>query len=125
MLTLSTHTIEYNNMTKPVQPKTLTVYQDADGNEPFTNWFNSLRDVQGRQRIGTRLRRLEQGNYGDCQSIGEGISELRMFFGPGYRVYFGEEGDNIVLLLCGGDKSSQTQDIEVAKAYWKEHLSHA
>jgi putative addiction module killer protein len=125
MLTLSTHTIEYNNMTKPVQPKTLTVYQDADGNEPFTNWFNSLRDVQGRQRIGTRLRRLEQGNYGDCQSIGEGISELRMFFGPGYRVYFGEEGDNIVLLLCGGDKNSQTQDIEVAKAYWKEHLSHA
>lgn len=125
MLTLSTHTIEYNNMTKPVQPKTLTVYQDADGNEPFTNWFNSLRDVQGRQRIGTRLRRLEQGNYGDCQSIGEGISELRMFFGPGYRMYFGEEGDNIVLLLCGGDKSSQTQDIEAAKAYWKEHLSHA
>lgn len=125
MLTLSTHTIEYNNMTKPVQPKTLTVYQDANGNEPFTNWFNSLRDVQGRQRIGTRLRRLEQGNYGDCQSIGEGISELRMFFGPGYRVYFGEEGDNIVLLLCGGDKSSQTQDIEAAKAYWKEHLSHA
>jgi putative addiction module killer protein len=53
-----------------------------------------------------------------------GLSELRMFFGPGYRVYFGEEGDNIVLLLCGGDKSSQAQDIEAAKAYWKEHLSH-
>lgn len=125
MLTLITHAIGYNNMTKPVQPKTLTVYQDADGNEPFTNWFNSLRDVQGRKRIGVRLRRLEQGNYGDCEPIGEGISELRMFFGPGYRVYFGEEGDNIVLLLCGGDKSSQTQDIEAAKAYWKEHLSHA
>lgn len=125
MLTPSTHAIGYNNMTKPVQPKTLTVYQDADGNEPFTNWFNSLRDVQGRKRIGARLRRLEQGNYGDCEPIGEGISELRMFFGPGYRVYFGEEGDNIVLLLCGGDKSSQTQDIEAAKAYWKEHLSHA
>ena len=125
MLTLITHAIGYNNMTKPVQRKTLTVYQDADGNEPFTNWFNSLRDVQGRKRIGVRLRRLEQGNYGDCEPIGEGISELRMFFGPGYRVYFGEEGDNIVLLLCGGDKSSQTQDIEAAKAYWKEHLSHA
>ena len=125
MLTPSTHAIRYNNMTKPVQPKTLIVYQDADGNEPFTNWFNSLRDVQGRKRIGARLRRLEQGNYGDCQPIGEGISELRMFFGPGYRVYFGEEDDNIVLLLCGGDKSSQTQDIEAAKAYWKEHLSHA
>ena len=112
-------------MIEPVKPKTLTVYQDANGNEPFTNWLNSLRDVQGRKRIGTRLRRLEQGNYGDCEPIGEGLSELRMFFGPGYRVYFGEEGDNIVLLLCGGDKSSQKQDIEAAKAYWKEHLSHA
>jgi len=55
--------IGYKNMIKPVNPKTLIVYQDADGNEPFTNWLNSLRDVQGRKRIGARLRRLEQGNY--------------------------------------------------------------
>jgi hypothetical protein len=55
--------IKYDNIIKPVKPKTLTVYQDADGNEPFTNWLNSLRDVQGRKRIGARLRRLEQGNY--------------------------------------------------------------
>jgi|GEM_PF-95873 len=122
---LSAYMISYENMIKPVKPKTLTVYQDADGNEPFTNWLNSLRDVQGRKRISARLRRLEQGNYGDCEPIGKGLSELRMFFGPGYRVYFGEEGDNIVLLVCGGDKSSQTQDIEAAKAYWKEHLNHA
>jgi putative addiction module killer protein len=112
-------------MNKPVKPKTLIVYQDADGNEPLANWLNSLRDVQGRKRISIRLRRLEQGNYGDCEPIGEGLLELRMFFGPGYRVYFGEEDDNIVLLLCGGDKSSQTKDIEAAKAYWKEHLSNA
>ncbi len=101
------------------------VYQDADGNEPFTEWLNGLRDVKGRKRISIRLRRLEQGNYGDCQPVGEGVLELRMFFGPGYRVYFGEEGDTIVFLLCGGDKSSQKKDIETAKAYWKEHLSNA
>ena len=53
------------------------------------------------------------------------LFELRMFFGPGYRVYFGEEGDNIVLLLCGGDKSTQTKDIKAAKAYWRDHLSNA
>lgn len=112
-------------MIKPVKPKTLMVYQDADGNEPFTNWLNGLRDVKGRRRISVWLRRLEQGNYGDCQPIGEGVLELRMFFGPGYRVYFGEEGDTIVLLLCGGDKSSQKKDIETAKKYWREHLSNA
>ncbi|MGK7932056.1 MAG: type II toxin-antitoxin system RelE/ParE family toxin [Microcystaceae cyanobacterium] len=112
-------------MIKPVEPKILIVYQDADGNEPFTHWLNSLRDVQGRKRISVRLRRLEQGNYGDCQPIGEGVLELRMFFGPGYRVYFGEVGDTIVLLLCGGDKSSQKKDIETAKVYWREHLSNA
>ena len=68
--------------------------------------------------------RLEQGNFGDCASVGDGVSELRMFFGPGYRVYFGEHGDVVVILLCGGDKSSQNRDIEQAKTYWKEYLSH-
>ncbi|MEH1859547.1 MAG: type II toxin-antitoxin system RelE/ParE family toxin [Nostoc sp.] len=70
-----------------------------------------------------RLRRLEQGNYGDVAPIGDGLSELRMFFGSGYRVYFGEDAENIVVVLCGGDKSTQNQDIEDAKAYWKEYLS--
>jgi len=69
--------------------------------------------------------RLEQGNYGDCEPVGEGISELRMFFGPGYRVYFGEDANNIVVLLCGGDKRNQNQDIKDAKAYWKEYLEDA
>ncbi|MEC4815537.1 MAG: hypothetical protein SAK29_20015 [Scytonema sp. PMC 1069.18] len=70
-----------------------------------------------------RLRRLEQGNYGDVAPIGDGLSELRMFFGPGYRVYFGEDAENLVVILCGGDKSTQEQDIEEAKAYWREYLS--
>ncbi len=83
-----------------------------------------LRDIMGRKRILVRVARLEQGNYGDCEPVGEGVSELRMFFGPGYRVYFGEDETNIVVLLCGGDKGSQNQDIREAKAYWKEYLNH-
>jgi putative addiction module killer protein len=78
----------------------------------------------GRKRILARVSRLQQGNYGDCEPVGEGISELRMFFSPGYRVYFGENGDDIVILLCGGDKSSQDKDIQQAKIYWQEYLSN-
>ena len=112
-------------MTKAAQPKQVIVYVDEHGQEPFTEWLDSLRDVMGRKRILARVGRLEHGNYGDCESVGEGVSELRMFFGPGYRVYIGEEGQNIVVLLCGGDKRTQTEDIETAKAYWKEHIRHA
>jgi putative addiction module killer protein len=78
----------------------------------------------GRKRILTRISRLQQGNYGDCEPVGEGISELRMFFDPGYRVYFGENGNDIVILLCGGDKGSQDKDIQQAKIYWEEYLSN-
>lgn len=111
-------------MGKAIVPKTVLVYQDEDGNEPFTEWLTGLKDVQGKARIGARIRRLEAGLYGDCEPVGEGVSELRMFFGPGYRVYFGEEADTIVVLLCGGDKSSQKQDIKTAKGYWKEYKEH-
>lgn len=86
--------------------------------------MDNLRDQQGKRRILQRLRRLEQGNYGDVAPIGDGLSELRMFFGSGYRVYFGEDAENIVVVLCGGEKSTQNQDIESAKGYWKEYLSH-
>ncbi len=110
-------------MTDEARPKLLIVYATPIGQEPFTDWLNNLRDVMGRKRILTRVARLQQGNYGDCEPVGEGISELRMFFGPGYRVYFGENGNDIVILLCGGDKASQDKDIQQAKDYWKEYLS--
>lgn len=112
-------------MAQAATPKDVIIYADEQEREPFTKWLNGLRDKQGKKRIETRLLRLEQGNYGDCEPVGDGVSELRMFFGPGYRVYFGEDGKNIVVLLCGGDKDSQTQDIETAKTYWKEYQSYA
>ena len=104
--------------------KQVFVYAKENGKEPFTDWLYGLRDVMGRKRILARLARLKSVNYGDCEAVGDGVSELRMFFGSGYRVYFGERNNNIVILLCGGDKKSQSKDIEQAKIFWKEYLSH-
>ena len=104
--------------------KTIIVYRTAAGKEPFTDWLNNLRDPATRRRILKRLLRLEQGHYGDFRSVGGGVNELRFFFGAGYRVYFAEDGDTLVILLCGGDKSSQRRDIQRAKAYWQEYKSH-
>ncbi len=88
-------------------------------------WLDDLRDTRNRRRILSRLIRVEKGNYGDVEPIGEGLSELRLFFGAGYHVYFGEDAGNIVVILCGGDKDSQSQDIENAKAYWQEYKNNA
>lgn len=107
-----------------VKPKNVIAYVDARGKEPFTEWLLKLRDVMGLKRILARIARLQQGNFGDCEPVGEGVSELRMFFGPGYRVYFGEDRSSIVILLCGGDKATQKEDIQQAKIYWREYLSH-
>jgi putative addiction module killer protein len=106
------------------KPSRVIVFADKDGKEPFTEWLYGLKDVMGRKRILIRITRLEQGNFGDCESVGEGISELIMFFGAGYRVYFGEDAENIVVLLCGGDKGSQQKDIKKAQAYWREYLTN-
>jgi putative addiction module killer protein len=111
-------------VTRTAKPKSLIVYADENGKEPFTDWLFGLRDIMARKRILARVARLEQGNYGDCEPVGAGVSELRLFFGPGYRVYFGEDENNIVVLLCGGDKGSQNQDIREAIAYWREYLNH-
>jgi putative addiction module killer protein len=103
--------------------KELIIYQTAEGNEPFSEWFKRLKDATTRARIRSRLDRVEQGNYGDYKSLGEGVYELRFFFGPGYRIYFGEDGDTTVLLLCGGDKTGQRRDIVQAQAYWQDYLA--
>jgi putative addiction module killer protein len=98
----------------------LVRYQHEDGREPYTDWFRSLRDEMAKIRIAARLRQLESGNPGDAKPVGEGVTELRIHVGAGYRVYCGRHGLRWVILLCGGDKSSQTKDIATAKALWAE-----
>lgn len=82
----------------------------------FIDWLVNLRDVAVRARIAKRIDRIAAGNFGDAKSIGDGVSELRFAFGPGYRVYYTRRGDVVVILLCGGDKGSQARDIQQAKA---------
>ena len=79
--------------------------------EIFAKWFNNLKDKLAKARIQARIDRLETGNFGDINPVGEGVSELRIFYGPGYRVYFIQHTSVVVILLCGGDKSSQQSDI--------------
>lgn len=100
--------------------KILRNYITSSGKVPFLEWLNSHKDSTTRLRIRRRIDRLELGNFGDCEPVGEGVFELRLFFGPGYRIYFAELDDTIVILLCAGDKGSQTKDIKLAKAYWNE-----
>ena len=92
-----------------------------DGRKLFKEWLEHLRDVQGRTKIRIRLDRVRLGNFGDSRTIGEGVHELRVDYGPGYRIYFGQEGARLILLMLGGDKSSQKKDIVRAKELWRDH----
>lgn len=107
-----------------IKEKTLKYFESTDGNCPFEEWLDGLKDIKARAAIRARLARVRLGNFGDCKSVGDGVSELRVFFGPGYRVYFARVGKEVVVLLCGGDKSTQTKDISKAKKFWKEYRSN-
>jgi putative addiction module killer protein len=98
----------------------LKEYITRAGRNPFGEWLRSITDTTTRARIRTRLSRLRLGNFGDTRSVGEGVHELRLDFGPGYRMYYGLISDTIVLLLGGGDKRSQAHDIRDAKRHWRE-----
>jgi putative addiction module killer protein len=95
-------------------------YQREHGSEPFSDWLNALRDKIAQARIRVRLRQIEAGNMGDCEPVGEGITELRVHAGAGYRVYCGQHGKSVVILLCGGNKGSQAADIKRARMFWSE-----
>ncbi|MFY0665789.1 MAG: type II toxin-antitoxin system RelE/ParE family toxin [Natronospirillum sp.] len=86
----------------------------------FTRWFESLKDRRAKARIQARIDRVEMGHFGDVAPVGEGVSELRIFYGPGYRVYFVQKNDIIVILVSGGDKSTQAADIAKAKEMAKQ-----
>lgn len=104
-------------------PKEIVVFRATDGHVPFAVWLDKLDDKRAVARVLARLARVRQGNLGDCQPVGGGVSELRVDYGPGYRVYFGQQGRTIVVLLCGGDKRTQDRDIRLAKLYWREFKS--
>ena len=101
--------------------QTLQEYVTPDGENPFRDWLGALRDVNARARVRVRLNRVRLGNFGDTKPVGGGVTELRVSCGPGYRVYFARACNTIVLLLCGGGKSTQKRDIATAKNYWLDY----
>ena len=105
------------------KPNDIVIYTTTNGKAPFSNWLNGLRDMSGRAIIRTRINRLRLGNFGDCKPVGNGVFELRIDYGPGYRVYLGREADKLVVLLSGGDKRSQKRDIAQAQKYWDDYRS--
>ncbi|TNF36162.1 MAG: type II toxin-antitoxin system RelE/ParE family toxin [Gammaproteobacteria bacterium] len=102
-------------------PYTVYEYLDEAGRSPYAEWLGALRDAKARARIIMQVDKLELGLSGDSKPVGGGLSELRIHYGPGYRVYYGKVADALYLLLCGGDKSTQAWDIRKAHAYWADH----
>jgi putative addiction module killer protein len=96
-------------------------YASADGRNPFREWLSAL-DVATRARIQARVFRFETGNLGDHKTVGAGVFEARIMFGPGYRIYFGRHGRDLVVLLLGGHKASQARDIRRAQEFWADYL---
>ena len=107
-------------MTTPL--KRLLYYQTRIGKSPFEEWLEELRDRRAAAKVRARLNRLATfGHVGDCEPVGGGVHELKVHFGPGYRAYFAKHGQEIILLLCGGDKGTQDHDIKKAAEYWEDY----
>jgi putative addiction module killer protein len=96
-------------------------YVSRSGKDVFDTWLTSLADARAQARVAVRINRLAAGNFGDCRSLGRGLCELRIDWGPGYRVYYAMIGRRCVLLLCGGDKRRQSSDVECAYAYLEDY----
>jgi len=104
-----------------MHPVEIRHYLTASSRDPYQQWLNKLRDLKGRVVIQRRIDRLKGGNFGDHKFCQEGVWELKIDFGPGYRVYYAQEGETLVLLLCGGSKSTQTADVKEAVRYWRDY----
>ena len=98
----------------------VVVYQTEEGNAPFEDWYNAL-DTQAALKVTTAIARIEAGNLGDVKPVGKGVCERRITFGPGYRLYFGQDGKKLVVLLTGGTKKRQSKDIERAQEFWADY----
>lgn len=103
------------------QPLEVRVYRTSEGRAPFKEWLKELPDREARARINVRLTRARSGNLGDVKAVGEGVSELRIDYGAGYRLYFAQAGELLVLLLCAGDKRTQSRDIKQAQDFWQDY----
>ena len=102
--------------------KELVFYTQDSGKTPFTRWISQIRDSVARDKITARLLRLEKGHYGDAKHLRAGVWELRIDFGPGFRIYFAEEKQKlVVVLLLGGTKKTQPEDINIAIRYWEDY----
>ena len=97
-------------------------YKTRDGKVPFLDWLYSLKNKITRAKIRVQIDRVAAGNFGDHHSVGNGVWELRMNYGPGFRIYYGLAGRKIILILLGGDKKSQEKDIKLAKKCWEDYL---
>lgn len=106
-----------------IQERELRILILRNGRSPFKDWLRSLRDKPTKARIQNRIDRLRLGAFGDSRGVGGGVFELRIHLGPGYRVYFAMHGAQVILLLCGGDKSTQVRDIADAQRLWQEFLT--
>jgi len=100
---------------------TIRVYATQHGKLPYMEWLREIEDAKTKGVLRLRIDRLAQGSFGHVEPVGEGVSELKVDFGPGYRIYFGMIGKEIVLLLCGGNKKTQVKDIKFAKEYFKDY----
>jgi len=101
------------------------VYMTRDGRTPFVDWLGKLRDSRAHTRIRIQLDRMLLGHQCDRKSLGNGLFEIHVHYGPGYRVYFGKDGSQLVLLFCAGNKSTQQSDIRLANKYWQDYRSRA
>lgn len=98
----------------------IRIYRSRNGKEPFVEWMDSIKNFAAVAQVNNRVKRLILGQRGDYKRVGKGVFELRIHFGPGYRVYFAEYGKEVVILLLGGDKGTQKQDIKQAISYWQD-----